>query len=463
LIQILLFGALGYFYSKAKGKEKLWVGWCLGVLLAGFLVYPLAMNEEIGIKIVDNRIHFHNIHEVVVQVSKTIETFFYTGDDRADMNVEGDPFFDYHAAVLAFAGLIFVLARPSWKKSLLVLAACVGTVGHVMTVDPTSAKILGALPPLLLLSSWGLASWISASWTGSWKRKGMGVLVTVVLAAFWVWEGKGTFERVYVKWWNLIRPDVLVSQEIDKQLPTKRIYMGLFNGLGFASPAVEGVIHDGKPLYVLQDTNIIDVLPGEPRKDLSVILSGRDNTWLPRLKKEFPKAQWFPTWEYYQSKADLPCMEDVVIPASDIPKKPGKLFMFRVVPEKKWLRRVYFTYYGLGRGMIQYEDSKATLNPLPPGMGAHSVSADGEWDAPADGDYTFSVTSPNVIQLWLDGKKVLSSVRSEDSPVRTVSHSHYLAKGPHQVHYLSFLRANAWFDDIKIRNSLLHVNQVLGK
>ena len=463
LIQAVFFGAFGYFFSIAQGKEKKLVGWGLGVLLACFLVYPLAMNAEIGIKIQDNKIHFQNFAQVWRQVTDCVKALFYTGDDRSDMNVEGDPFFDYHAAVLAFAGLIFVLAKPSRDKIFLVLCAMTGTAGRILTVDPTSAKLLGALPALLLLPSWGLATWLNAAFDGSWKRKWFGVLLAGWIVAFVAWEGQGTFQRVYDKWWNLIRPDILVSHEITAQLPTKRVYMGVYNGMGYASPAVEGVIHDGEPLYLLDKSNIIDVLPGEPRKDLAVIIAGLDREWAPLLKKDFPKAQWIPQWEYYQSKADVPALYDVVISASDIPEKPGKLFSYRVVPDKKWVRRVYATYFGLGRGMIQYEDSSATLNPFPPGMGAHSAAGEGDWEAPADGDYTFSVNSPNPIQIWIDGKKVLSSIIADWVQPKPVSATVYLTKGPHHVKFLTFMRVDAWFDRVTIQDSKTGYKAVLGE
>ncbi len=463
LLQAVFFAALGYFYLRTQGKERLVVAWGLAVLLTGFLVYPLAMNAEIGIKIQDNRIHFHNLKEMTDQFVSWIRFLFYTGDDRSDMNVEGDPFFDCPAAALAFAGLVFTAARPSWPKLFLLLCAFTGSVGRILTVDPTSAKVLGSLPALLLLPSWGLSAWVSASFTGTWKRKWVGILLSAGLAAFWAWEGYGSFERVYVKWWNILRPDILVSREISDLLPTKRVYMGVYNGMGFASPAVESVIHDGEPLYLLQKTNVIDVLPEETRKDVVVLIDGLDREWAPILKKDFPKAQWLPRWEYYQNPNDIPCLEDVVIPAKDIPEKPGKIFMFRVAPNKNWLRRVYETYYGLGRGMISYEDASSTLNPFPTGWGGRSASAEGDWEAPADGDYTFSANTPNPVQVWVDGKLALSSITADWVRPRLVSHTLFLTKGTHHVRYVTFMRVDAWFDRVTLQNKKTGYQSVLGE
>ncbi|HVZ80835.1 MAG TPA: PA14 domain-containing protein [bacterium] len=472
LIQVILFGTLGYYHRVTQGKERVLAAWGLGVLLAGFLAYPLAMNEEIGIKIRDLSIipkdpsHWvgsNFIHTVWERASNSVRDLFYTGDDRSDMNVEGDPFFDLQAAVLALFGLVWAVSRFSWTRIFLLACVGVGMVGRILTIDPTSAKLLGSLPAMLLLAAWGLEEWSTRFLSASGIRRWAGVLLLLGFTGFWLWEGQTTFTRVYDKWWHMFRPDILVSDEITAQLPTKRVYMAEYHGMGFASPATESVIHDGKSVYLLAKQNVIDVLPGEERRNVSVMVAGMDKEWGPLLKKEFPKAQWIPKWEYYQAPSDLPLLYDVVIPASQIPERPGKLFQYHVVPEKKWLRRVYVTYFGLGRGMILYEDSSPTLNPLPPGLGAHSASAEGDWTAPADGDYEFSVRSPNPIQLWVDGKKVLTSVFSEWTNPSNVSKTIHLTRGPHHVRYLSFLRVNAWFEQVNIRNPEAGVNQVLGQ
>lgn len=470
-INAVLFGILGYLYAVTRGMARKIMGWCLGVLLAGFLVYPLAMNEEIGIKIRDISILPKNpaewfggtfIHTVWQRFDVAVKALFLTGEDRADMNVVGDPFFDFHAAVLALAGLVFAASRFSWMRIFLVLCVCTGMVGRVLTNDPTSAKLLGGLPALLLLSAWGLGSWLSAAFTGPWKKRWVGLVLVLGLGAFWVWEGQGSFERIYVKWWGIASPDVFVSNEISRVMPDHRVYLGLYNGMGFASPAVEGVIHDGEPLYLLDKTNVIDLKPGESLQDLAVIVNGADAEWTPLLKKDFPRAQWIPQWQYYQTKGDHPSLYDVIIPAKDIPQKPGKLFMVRTVPDAKWHRRVYMTYFGLCRGMIKDEDWSPSLNPVPTGAGSLSISAEGDWEAPADGHYTFSVNSANPLQVWVDGEKALASVTAGWVPARKVTHTIYLKKGVHHLRYLAYLRANAWFDRVTIENAETGFKDVLG-
>jgi len=470
-INALLFGVLGYLYFATRGMARKVVGWCLGVFLAGFLVYPLAMNEEIGIKIRDISILPKNpvewlgsafLHSVWARFAVAVKAVFLTGEDRADMNVVGDPFFDFQASVLALAGLVFAVSRFSWKRVFLVFCVFTGMVGRVLTNDPTSAKLLGSLPALLLLSSWGLGSWLLSAFTGGWKKRWIGLVLTVALAGLWVWEGQTSFERIYVKWWGIASSDVIVSDEISRQLPTKRVYLALYNGMGYASPAVQGVIHDGEPLYLLGKTNTIDVTAGETPKDVAVVLSGQDKEWAQILKKDFPKAQWLPQWAFYQSKADNPFLYTVVIPAADIPKKPGKLFMLRVAQDPKWLRRVYGTSYGLCRGMISYEDLSPVLNPVPPGSGSFSISAEGDWEAPTDGNYSFSVNSANPLQIWVDGQKALSSITAGWVQPRRVTHTIHLTKGVHHIRYLTFLRSSAWFDRVTIENRETGFKDSLG-
>jgi hypothetical protein len=96
-------------------------------------------------------------------------------------------------------------------------------------------------------------------------------------------------------------------------------------------------------------------------------------------------------------------------------------------------------------------------------MGAHSASAEGDWEAPADGHYTFSVNTPNPIQLWVDGTKILSSIHAEWVPQRPTSHSLYLSKGTHHVRYLTYMRVDAWFDRVTIQDSSAGYKVVLGE
>jgi hypothetical protein len=314
----------------------------------------------------------------------------------------------------------------------------------------------------LLLGALAIQHWINGALSSKGVVRYMGILLIAGTGAFWVWEGKGTFQRIYGDWWKITSPDVFVSREIDKVMATHRVFISPYHGMGFMSPAVQGVLHDGDPIYILKGGNGIQVTEQETRQDLSVILFSQDHPLVDRLKKEFPKAQWNECWQYYQTPGvGTAFMYDVFIPASEVPEKPGKLFWFQPVPNAQWRRRIFTTYYGLGHGTIDTEDLSPTLNPVTPEFGAHSVSAEGTWKAPADGQYTFSVSSPDVLQVWLDGKPLLES-KPWPGRLGTDSATRTLTQGVHSFRYLSFLKVNLLFPRVIIRNTQIKYEGVLG-
>jgi hypothetical protein len=438
----------------------------------GVLIYPLTTLEDANKRIDSISLLPHSlsellsgnfIHLMTDQFSKTIQAVFIWGEDRADMNVVGDPFLDYHAAVLVALGLAAMAARMSWIHVFFFACAWVGVIPRILTADPQSAKTLGALPSLLFFASVALTRWLEAAWDVPLKKKWMGVLLTVGLAAFLVWEGRATFERVYVKWWAVETDDVRLAKFSSQDIPTYRVYLVGVKGFGYMSPATQGVLQEGRDLFLFREgnDNVICVAPDEKRKDVVVYLSPRAPTFVEQLKKQFPKAQWSSYWQYYQTPGDgQPFSYRVQIPASQIPERPGKCFQFKVVPSPSWLRRTYVTNYGLCRGMIQLEDRNAGLNPLTFESGAHSNSAEGVWEAPADGDYTFSFFTPDLFQLWIDGKELIDF--KPDHGAQHVSKTFHFTKGPHEVQYLAFMKINLCFTDITIRNKGLNYEKILG-
>ncbi len=470
--QAFFLTALIYGYRSAKGKSRVLCSWALGLLLTGILIYPLttlpdAIHRISSISLLPKSageifsMKFFNL--MIEQLSKTIQAVFVWGEDRADMNVVGDPFLDYHAAVLVVLGLAAMVARPTWQGLFLFICAWVGVIPRILTADPQSAKTLGALPSLLYFAALALSRWLEAAWSTSWKKRWMGILLILGLLAFWGWEGRSTFTRVYDKWWAVETDDVRLAKYSSQDIPANRVYLVGVKGFGFMSSATQGVLQEGRDLYLFRETldNLVDVSPNEPQKDVVVYVSPRAPEFVDRLKKEFPKADWSSYWQYYQTPGEgQPFAYRVHIPASQIPTAPGKSFRLEVVPNPSWLRRTYVTNYGLCRGMIQLENRSPTLNPMPVEAGAHCNSAEGIWEAPADGDYTFSIYTPDLLQLWIDGKMVIDF--KADRGAEKFSKTVHFLKGPHQVRFLAYLKVNLRFADITIRNKDLNYNLVLG-
>jgi hypothetical protein len=398
------------------------------------------------------------------QIFRVFHYWFDIGGERSDMNVLGDPFFDYQAVIVVILGLLYAAVRPTWTKSFLVLCALVGTVPYLLTGDNQGAKFCGTFTPLLLLGAMALGNWMTCAWGDVLKTRWVGIVLLGVFAAFWGWEIHTTRERVYVKWWNEVQnDDMCVGQEVDKVLPDKRVYLSIVtvphNG-HFFDALTQTALHDPERVYLLNDKNVIAVPPEQKRQDVMVIVSPLMKDIVSRLKRDFPKAQWTPAWQYYQKSHDeVPFLYSVVIAAADIPEKSGKLFQFLAVPSTTWRRDVYWYRMGFREGVIRTEDWSAALNPMPPAAAGNPVAARGAWEAPSDGKYTFSMPCGEYARLFIDGQEVLTALRGNPRPVSTTLS---LKKGLHEVRYQTYLVTSAGFVDVTIENAASGYKKVLG-
>ncbi|HXL72183.1 MAG TPA: hypothetical protein VN963_01040, partial [bacterium] len=386
---------------------------------------------------------------------------FLWGDDRSDMNLVRDPFFDYHGAVLAVIGLIGFIVRPTWLKTFIFGSIWVGIAAHIMTTgDPTSAKLIGAVPSFFLLTAFVLADCIAKFWETAGQKRWMGAFFIIGLAMFWGWAAQGTFERVYVQWFHTQGFNSCLSEAAAQDALDKRVYMGPDPGFGFMSPTTQSVINDEVTVYMLQNENPIYVASAQNKKDVVVILSPRSLEIVNRLKKEFPKAEWTPGWRETQSHQEDPYFYRILITADQIPEKKGKFFQYIITNDLMWTRKLYAVRNGLARGMIQYEDMTPTLNPIWQESGDHSISAEGVWNAPADGDYQFSISTLNVIKFFVDDQTILDLIPKDK--VISTNRSIQLKKGPHKIRYLMLVRSMA-FSDVTIRNLDTNFSKILGK
>src|SRR5665213_1452489 len=200
--------------------------------------------------------------EIKIDRSATLRSIFISDQDRADMNFYGDTLFDYHGAVFLTFGLIWAIVRPSWFKTMLLFFAGISLIPRILTVDPKSSKTMGTIIPLLLLGAMGIAHWIESFW-GSKQTRWMGLLLVVGLSAFWSWEIKGTYTRVFDKWWPLPTYDTRLNEQVNLDMPDKRIYMVSTPGFRFYSEATMGILQDRNPLYKYRDSNEMVVFPNE--------------------------------------------------------------------------------------------------------------------------------------------------------------------------------------------------------
>jgi hypothetical protein len=475
-IQIIFLTTLIYGYRVSGEGGKRLCGWAMGVMLLGVLSYPIALHTEAALRIRNQSLlpaslggwfSTEFISRMVSQARQAFGLLFVSGPDRSDMNVEGDAFFDYHADVLVLLGLIYAVVRPSWKKSFLVICGIVGCVPYLLTSIVYSAKELCAAVPFLLLAAFLLGHFIEVAWEVPTKKKWIGFLLVFVLLGYWSWEIKGTYERIYNKWWSAVtNDDVKVGQEALKVLPNNRVYLAPqteVKDTGFFDCEVMVVLLDRNPFYLLNLTNVINVCPLDKRKDVTIVVSPLSKIIVNRIKKEFPGAGWTSEWQYYQRSHDeTPFLYSVTIPASDIPEKPGKMFQFNVVKGTFWHRYVYFYRLSLREGAIEYEDASPTLNspiPLFKSKG-QPVAADGEWAAPADGKYTFSINTADKTRIQVDDKVVIDSIH-EGNPC-PISNAFSIKKGSHHVRYSTYFAIGDHFSDVTIENKVINYKTILG-
>jgi hypothetical protein len=363
-------------------------------------------------------------------------------------------------------GLVYALIRPTGWKLFLVLGAILATLPYCLTSDIHMAKISGTAVPLLLLAAMALGHLLEMLFHKGSKTKWVGFAFILGLSIFWVWEIQSSYERIYDKWWwEVWNDDVCVGREVDKALPDKRVYLiripdSIPHSGQFFDVNTQSVLHDEEPIYLLQSSNVIDIRPGEPKKDVVVIFSPRMTQLVNEIKKQFPKSIWVPSWQCYQKSHDeIPFLNSVLIPADQIPDKPEKLFSFHVCEDNFWNRKVYLSRLGFREGVVQSEDLSPTLNPMPDSAASYAVGAEADWVAPADGTYAVSLQGYDVSQLLIDGKNVLTLYWN--STGKTTA-QFFLKKGSHHLRIASYLILGRNFPILSLENKTLNYKVVFG-
>jgi hypothetical protein len=253
-----------------------------------------------------------------------------------------------------------------------------------------------------------------------------------------------------------------VGRQVDRFLPKDRVYIvripdSIKHPNQFFDTNTQSVLHDMDPVYFFQPANPIPLRAGETKKDVAVIVSPLMKDLVARLKREFPKSTWEPAWQYYQKSHDeVPFLYSVQIPADEIADKPGKLFYFVPAPADAWIRKVYLSRMCLREGVVAKEDASLTLNPfLQADGGSSAISAEKDWIAPADGDYTFALRAGDSAQLMVDAKEVLT-IFPGTTGAGTVRLS--LKKGVHHIRIAGSMGAPV----LKIESKSLNYQLDLG-
>jgi hypothetical protein len=360
----------------------------------------------------------------------------------------GDSMYDFFVAACGLLGLAYLFARPRWIPAMAVLFLFVSFVPGLMSNGPHTQRYVASNTPLLLMSALGLnrfwLSFLQARFTRT-----MNFMFVMGLLIFGCWHFYQT-KNIYELWMTHRCQDALIYDQVVKEYPAHRVYLKPYNNDQFYNTGID-ILADGKALYIMNDSNLIDLKPGDLDKDLVIMVGGRDIRAQKSLEKEFPGIPWQKQFMFIQPPNDIPFFWWMEIPRERLKKGSGGLFRVRHVSKWKWTRR-YYGKYGLGRGLVRYEDTAWHWNDhlgFPAAVEVYcSARVEGDVNIKTAGEHIFSIQTGNILWFYLDGKRVLAHERDEDG--KKISFKVFLNAGVHHVEV-----ANGFIGDDRISPVLI--------
>ena len=274
-------------------------------------------------------------------------TLFWGGEDRLDMSIPGDGYFGYSEVILIALGVAFCIAKPRFDRVVILFAACVGFLPHIVSGGTSSGRAIGCVVPFLLLGALAL----NRVWEIFGQDRMGGVISKLVglgLLFFWFWPAQGTMARTYDQWAEkyLNRNMEIRKIALENMAQGDRVYF--IEGM----EAITSEIYEGHPIYRLWDNNVICLGPNEkPPRNIVIFVRTEFKAMQDMISKEFPLAQWQSLrMPGYQSPTDEPfawyCSvpyESVASPVTQTAKgRPvtavPAFFETRVVPSPSWIR-----------------------------------------------------------------------------------------------------------------------------
>ncbi len=445
LIYFILSGLLIFRGGGEKdGYLKIAPRFFLGVLLAVAIIYPLASDPEIavhpsGLSIFhDQQTRTFHYQDTVpfLLLHKTwvsIETMFYSGQDRGDLNLPWDAFFEFHFVPLFVLGFVAFLSRPSWLSGFLLAGGFVGISTHVLSIDPHSAKLVAAIAPLSVLAGLGFQQFYSA--LKSLKTKNYAPVFGIFCLVYFGWAIWGTYDRVWTHYFREERIDHIIGDKVIELAPRNRIYMAVYPDFG--SPQTLALLDQGLDLYILGKENPIYCGVGQARKDVVVLMHIGDKNTQNLVQEQFKNVSW--TVESSNQEGHPEVLRIATIPAAEIGEKPGKLFYFQPEQGLGWFRDYFAGRYVLGAGLIDREEYVDSIYaPIPGDMGGRMVRISGNLNLAADETILFKTKAVNDVILKVDGKDVIN-LRPFNRTLQA-SKEMTLAQGPHFIEYVTYLQ-----------------------
>ncbi len=446
LVALVLIGSYVkvFLEEKEKGFSKLF-GWSTGALLTALIMAPFYLHPHYSEHVADISAFSSKFtapgqgwNKVLENTSFTFKLLFGQVDHVSRMPAIGDSLYEFMVAACALLGAAYFIARPSWLSAFIVSLFLVSTVAGILSNGPHSFRYVICDLPLLLTGAWGVNRlWLALLQTRSGKWLQGAFIGALLLGLGWeaIQNHKLTWE-----WMAQEAQNTIVWDQARKEMPDHRVYIVEHNP-GFYAACAMMVLADGSDLFQTTDNNSIDLTPDEKGKDLAILVAGRDVDSQKKVEQEFPGIQWQKKLYYLQGEGDIPYMWWTEIPFDRIPQDEKAFFHIRRVSPQTWRRRCY-GYYGLGRGLILYEDRVARWNDsLPPRQFIdwnNSMRVEGDWNVQTPGEYKLALTTGDVVRFFLDGKKELEMKPDESRPK---TQEVYLTAGPHHVELVTAFAA----------------------
>jgi hypothetical protein len=352
-----------------------WVTWtlCLGLpILVDFWITNHVAAQRPQLQILSSAFLTTNLPHLFESLIRTFKTFWLGGVDIFDYSVSGDAFLDFPSAFFLILGLFFLARRITWPVLLTTAALLVGLVTDVLSAECHSGKLLGAIVPSIVLGAWGL----SFAYETGLRLGGQRVwrlaagLITVGILGWGAWAN---FHRAYGDWAfseGHTTLGVRFARQVQKDESLSTVFFANTENLEkqFGVLCVQEALGTiGHPVRTLQDENLLVVRPGQALLSPVILYRSLDISTIERIRKEYPEAEWTDVYRNLDTPlGGPPLIGRILIPAHLLSDQPGKLFRIIHAPTNGWVRNFYEGYYGMARGLIQWQDWAPSLHsPLP--------------------------------------------------------------------------------------------------
>ncbi len=452
---VLLAGLYAWAKGSAGDNDARVLRWFEGMLAAGLLMAPLVLRMDFaghaaGVSIFHRDGVFHldsgSLGQVWPHLRNTLWTLWAGGQDQPYACLPGESFLDFYSLLPAVLGLAFLAAKPNRTTALALLCLIAGLAPHVLSGDPHSAKLMGAVAPTCLLGALALDRLFRNLEGNGYGRS----VLWAGLILYGLLAGSTMVQRFYVRLPAMASTDTTIYRRAKVDVARgRKVLVHLSRGFfpkGDDYLDSLGVLSDRLGVGLIRNHPLtVWAPPGSAPPDLALYLQASEREAISRARVEFPAAQWEQDSVYHLlAPMDDPMFYRVYvsggrIPEASSPGGSGRWIVWAPAPPGAWRRRVFTGRMGLDRGMVDYEDeSMEPLTPIPATVDLRSAAFEGNLPVRVTGTYRFSVETGNYVLLKVGGDRVLD-LRPDLGPQKA-SVKKVLEKGEVPVQLVTYYR-----------------------